>query len=217
VKNPRVTTRPKAVRGDRTPFRPLSRLALALLLTLTLVAGAVWLQACNNTDDPGTETTASTLEGSSQSGNVEGVIGESTAVGHAVVLVRALQSTFQPAMPSQRLSESTPSAPGVGESFYQAYVRVENKAVGDQRSPIRVDPQDFMCRIGDKVVGIEPTRSGPYARSLLENTSLDLLLTFEGPAGFQPELLYDPPWYDGLITIRPKADEPAAEETTTTT
>ena len=73
-----------------------------------------------------------------------------------------------------------------------------------------------MCRIGDKVVGIEPTRSGPYARSLLENTSIDLLLTFEGPAGFQPELLYDPPWYDGMISIRPEADEPPAEETTTT-
>jgi hypothetical protein len=189
-----------------------------MLLTLALAIGAVWLQACNNADDTGTgaDTTSSTLEGSTQSGNVDGVIGESTAVGHAVVLVRALQSTFQPAMPSQRLSESTPSAPGVGESFYQAYVRVENKAVGDQVSPIRVDPQDFMCRIGDKVVGIEPTRSGPYARSLLENTSIDLLLTFEGPAGFQPELLYDPPWYDGMITIRPEADEPAAEETTTT-
>ena len=199
------------------PFRPISRLALALLLALVLVAGAVWLEACDNGDNTGagTETTASTLEGSSQSGDVEGLIGEATAVGHAVVLVRALQSTFQPAMPSQRLSESTPSAPGVGEMFYQALVRVENKAVGDEVAPIRVDPQDFMCRIGDKVVGIELTRSGPYARSLLENTSIDLLLTFKGPAGFQPELLYDPPWYDGMITIKPEADEPQAEETTT--
>jgi hypothetical protein len=199
-------------------FRPLSRLVLVLLLALTLALGAIWLQACNKSDDTGAveESTSSTLEGSSQSGNVEGIIGEQTAVGHAVLLVRAVQSTFQPAMPSQRLSESTPSAPGVGESFYQAYVRVENKAVGTQAAPIRVDPEDFMCRIGDRVVGIEPTRSGPYARSLLENTSLDLLLTFKGPAGFQPELIYAPPWYNGVITIGPRAEQ-QEEETTTTT
>ena len=53
---------------------------------------------------------------------------EEIDLGDAVITVRALQSTFQPAMPSQRLSESTPSAPGVGESFYQALVRVKNNA-----------------------------------------------------------------------------------------
>ena len=199
-----------------TSVRP-TRLVWALLVVV-LVLIAVSLQACNKSDDTGSgdATTSSTLEGSARSGNVEGFIGKPTTVDHAVVLVRALQSTFQPAMPTQRLSESTPSAPGVGESFYQAYVRVENKPLGQEATPIRVDPLDFMCRIGDRVVAIELTRSGPYARTLLENTSLDLLLTFKGPAGFQPELIYDPPWYDGVVTIKPASDEPVEEETSTT-
>jgi hypothetical protein len=179
---------------------------------MILVLGVISLQACNNSDGttlPG-ETTSSTSAGSTQTGDVEGVIGEPITVGDGVVLVRALESTFQPAMPSQRLSESTPSAPGVGESFYQALVRVENTQV----PPLRVNPADFMCRIGDKVVGIEPTRSGPYGRSLLENTSLDLLLTFKGPAGYQPELIYNPPWSRGMITVKAKVVQ---QEATTTT
>ncbi|MFH0917263.1 MAG: hypothetical protein V1912_12575, partial [bacterium] len=117
------------------------------------------------------------------------------------------QATFQPAMPLQRLSEQTPSAPASGESFYQAYVRVENGGA----TPIRVDPSDFACAVGDTVARIEPTRSGPLPRSLLENTSLDLLLTFKAKAGFEPVLLYSPPWYDGVVRIGPQA-----EETTTT-
>jgi hypothetical protein len=111
-------------------------------------------------------------------------------------------------MPEQRLSGETPTAPAAGESFYQAYVRVKNTGV----TPLRVDPEEFVCAVGNSVVTIEPTRSGPFSRSLLKNTSLDLLLTFKGPAGFQPILLYRPSWYQGVISVSPQT-----EETTTTT
>jgi hypothetical protein len=210
----RATTRRAGEPAGGQASRRRSRSAAILIAALLLALGAVWLQACNRSGDTGGAggTTSSTSKQSSQSGNIEGVLGEKISVGNAVITVRALQSTFQPAMPAQRLSESTPSAPGVGESFYQAYVRVENVEV----NPLRVDPADFLCAIGDKVVSIEPTRSGPYARSLLKNTSLDLLLTFEGPAGFQPVLMYKPTWYDGVISIGPKVDQ-VEEETTTTT
>jgi hypothetical protein len=97
------------------------------------------------------------------------------------------------------MSEQTPVAPEGGESFYQAYVKVENRGV----APLRVDGQDFACVVGDVVVGVEPTRSGPTARSLLKNSSIDLLLTFKGPAGYEPVLLYSPSWYDGTIRVLP--------------
>jgi hypothetical protein len=39
-----------------------------------------------------------------------------------------------------------------------------------------------------------------------------MLLTFKGPAGYEPVLVYRPPWYDGVIRMsRP------AETTTTST
>jgi hypothetical protein len=138
---------------------------------------------------------------------VEGTVGADIHVGPAVITVKALQATFQPAIPVQRLLEVTPSAPGEGESFYQARVRVQNVS----GAPLRVDPNNFACMVGNTVLPIDPSRSGPLPRSLLENTSLDLLLTFRGPAGYQPVLLYTPPWRQGIISIRP------AEESATTT
>lgn len=188
----------------------LKRIVPAVIGLLLLLA-AFWPAACKDSlgGDVSDGTTSSSIKGTEQSGDVNGVLGEKVQVGDAVITVRALQATFQPAMPTQRLSESTPAAPGAGESFYQAYVRVENTEV----TPLRIDPNDFACHIDDTVVGIEPTRSGPYARSLLKNTSLDLVLTFKGPAGYQAELLYNPPWYDGVITIGPEEEE----STTTTT
>ena len=102
-----------------------------------------------------------------------------------------------PVTPEQRLSEQPPAAPGGSESFYQAYVKVENDGV----MPIRVDAEDFVCAVGNSVVGIEPTWSGPAARSLLKNSSLELLVTFKAKAGYEPVLLYSPSWYDGTIRV----------------
>jgi hypothetical protein len=183
-------------------WQHLYRLLVAILL---LTASCLlWAPACESGGDSGDgRTTSSTGDGGSQSGDIDGHVGEAIRVGQAVVTVRALQATFQPAMPEQRLSDETPTAPGAGESYYQAYVRVENKAV----SPVRVDPKDFACAVGDAVVAIEPTRSGPLPRSLLMNTSLDLLLTFKAQAGYQPVLLYSPPWYDGVIRVSPQTAE----------
>jgi hypothetical protein len=182
-----------------------------VVIPFLLVLAAFWLVSCDESQggQASDGTTSSSIKSTEQSGDVKGVLGEKVQVGDAVITVRALQATFQPAMPTQRLSESTPAAPGPGESFYQAYVRIENT----ETTPLRIDPNDFACHIGDKVVGIEPTRSGPYARSLLKNTSLDLVLTFKGPAGYQAELLYSPPWYDGVISI---GLDKEGESTTTT-
>lgn len=169
-----------------------------------------WAPGCDLGGAEGSDgdTTSTTKPAGPESGDIAGVVGETIEVGQATVAVRALHSTFQPASPEQRLSEKTPTAPAAGETFYQAYVRVTNTGA----TPLRIDPEDFVCRVADSIVAIEPTRSGPFPRSLLGNTSLDLMLTFKAAAGYLPMLIYNPPWYDGIITVSPEA-----EETTTTT
>ena len=196
------------LRSDATADHGFARLVLVFSLLLALGCCLLWMVACTSVDQTGDESTSSTIGETSKSGDVVGTEGQDISVGPAVITVRALQATFQPATPGQRLLEETPSAPGEGQSFYQATVRVKNIAL----APLRVDPNDFACAVGNAVVPIDPTRSGPLPRSLLKNTSLDLLLTFKAPAGFQPVLLYSPSWHQGVISVRP-AEEPS---TTTT-
>ena len=180
-------------------------LAYAVVLVVILAWSLVWVAACNSGGNAN-ESTSSTTEQGTKSGDVEGTVGTELHIGAAGILVKALQATFQPAVPTQRLLEETPPAPAEGQSFYQAYVRVSN---GSQ-VPLRIDPDDFACAVGDVVVAIDRTRSGPLPRSILKNTSLDLVLTFQAPVGYQPLLIYHPPWYQGVISIKPQ------EETTTT-
>jgi hypothetical protein len=175
------------------------RLVILLLATLVVAGFAVWVTACSDAGDGSESTTTSADTGSTPSGDIEAAVGEDIKVGHAMVTVRALQPTFNPVTPEQRLSEQAPASPGGNESFYQAYVKIENHGV----TPLRVDAEDFACAVGNSVVGIEPTWSGPPPRSLLENSSLDLLVTFKAKAGYQPVLLYSPPWYDGTIRVGP--------------
>jgi hypothetical protein len=181
-----------------------------LACTLVLLAvGSFSLVGCKSGDDtPGGSTTSSSEAQGVKSGDVDGTVGTEIAVADVRITVKALEATFQPAQPVQRLNDSTPVAPAAGESFYQAYVRVQNLGV----APVRVDPREFACLVGSTVVAIEPTRTGPPARSILKNTSLDLILTFKSHAGFVPELIYSPSWFNGTIRVTP-----AAEGTTVTT
>jgi hypothetical protein len=190
----RLRPRDGAPRAARRP----NRLWLPLLLAVLIAGLATWMVACSSGDDQQTGTSATTVAGAAPSGDIEGAVGKAITIGKVTITVRALDATFNPVTPDQRISEQTPSAPGGSESFYQAYVKVENKS----DTPVRVDPEDFACAVGNAVVGIETTWSGPAARSLLKNSSLDLLITFKAKAGYEPVLLYSPSWYDGTIRIR---------------
>lgn len=186
-----ATLRPIGGKGRRLP---------SLLLLALLVAGfAVWTAACAPDDSGSDSTSSSTDSASAPTGDIEATVGEEIEVGKALVTVRAMQPTFNPVAPEQRLSEQDPAAPEGDESFYQAYVKVQNDGV----TPIRVDAEDFACAVGNSVVGIEPSWSGPPARSLLKDSSIDLLVTFKAKAGYEPVLLYSPSWYDGTIQVRP--------------
>lgn len=169
-----------------------------LLVTVSLaVSLLLWATGCGD-DSSGSDSTTTTEIGGQPSGDLEGVVGDAIKVAKAVITVRVLDATFNPVSPEQRMSEQTPSAPDGDESFYQAYVRIQNKG----STPIRVDPKDFACAVGNAVVGMEPTWSGPVARSLLKNSSLDLLVSFKAKAGYEPVLLYSPSWYKGTVRIR---------------
>jgi len=192
--------------------RRLALLLLAVFICAVVVAvvftvGGRGCESEGGGSDGGTTTSLGV--GGTPSGNLEGGVGVAIQAGNGVITVSALQDAFQPAMPVQKLSEEALTAPASGEGFYQAYVRVENKG----ESPLRVDAEDFACAIGNTVASIEPTRSGPTARSLIKDTSLDLVLTFKGPTGYEPILIYSPPWYDGIITIGAQV---GASATTTT-
>jgi hypothetical protein len=179
--------------------RWISLLCVAVLMAALFV---VSLSGCKEDTTETTEDSSVTTEGESTavpSGDVDGTVGDSIRVGKAVITVRAVEATFNPVAPSQRMSEQTPSAPDGNESFYQAFVKVENRGT----APLRVDPDDFACAVGSAVAGIEPTWSGPGARSLLKNSSLELVVTFKAKAGYEPVLLYSPSWYKGTIRIAP--------------
>jgi hypothetical protein len=171
------------------------RLAMRIAAACVLVSLSVFaLTACSGGDDD-----ASVPDGTidEPTENVVGGVGSPVSVGNAVITVKSLQAAFQPVSPAQRLSDEALVAPAAGITFYQAYVHIENRG----QFPLRVDPEDFVCQIGNVLSTIEPTRSGPQARSIIYGTSLDLLLTFRGATGAEPTLVYNPPWYPTLITF----------------
>ena len=145
-------------------------------------------------------------------GNLEGGIGSGVTVGDAVITVKSLQAAFQPVAPAQRLSDEALVAPAAGVTFYQAYVRVENRG----QFPLRIDAQDFVCRVGNTLSTLEPTRSGPVARSIIFGTSMDLVLTFRGVAGAEPTLVYSPTWYSGIISFSAQTQSQGSAATSTT-
>jgi hypothetical protein len=199
----------RAVNLEAAPQRSRGfRWAVAAFLTVTV---CVWGAAGCDRGGEGTATVTSLAGGQTISGDLARGIGTAVAIGDAVITVNAFQDAFQPAAPVQKLSDETPVAPAAGESFYQAYVRVENRG----QFPLRVDPEDFVCRIGNAIRTIEGTRSGPPARSIIYGTSLDVVVTFKGRAGADPVLIYSPPWYDGDISF--SAGGPGGSTATSTT
>ncbi|MGI5940252.1 MAG: hypothetical protein ACOX8V_06150 [Thermoleophilia bacterium] len=185
------------------------RRGIHFVLLLAGLLSVLWMAGCgtDSGEAESGEAVVSGGEGETASGDVQAEVGQAVKVGDARVTVGVLETTFRPVLPPQRVDEGNPSTPVGGEAFYQAYVRVENLGM----VPLRVDPADFTCVFDKRSVGIERTRSGPDARSLLKNASLDLILTFEAPAGLVPELQYSPPWYDGAVRVRPAAGGAGAE------
>ena len=185
------------------------RVRTLMATAVVLVAVCLWGgMSCSSGSgaDPG-----SGFSGGS-SGDLDGGIGVAVNVGDAVITVTTFEAAFQPVAPPQRLSDETLIAPAAGEGFYQAQVQIANRG----EFPLRIDPEDFVCRIGNTIHRLEPTRSGPMARSIIYGTSLNLVLTFRGEAGLEPTLIYSPPWHDGMIRFaKATATQGQGQPTTT--
>jgi hypothetical protein len=208
-------------RAMRTPLLCL----IALLLVAVLVAAG----CSNGSGDVGGSTTSgggSTAGGGSsttvdvgaagstvasaggsgpQSGEVSGTVGQTIQVAKIKVTVKSLEETVNPVLPLHPVSNKASAPLGAKQSFYQASVRIEN--AGDM--PLSVDVNQFSCGVGNVSAAVDEARSGPPGRSLLKGTSIDLLLTFMGDSGYQPELLFQPSGYSGIVRIK-------AVETTST-
>jgi hypothetical protein len=172
----------------------------ATLAALLLIFCLAFLPGCNKgSSNSGESTTEST--GSQQSGDVSGQVGEAIEAGQLRITVNSIEETVNPAPPLMPASNQPVKPLGSNQSFYQASLRVDN--TGER--PVLVEPAQFSCALGGNVVAVDLARSGPVPRSLLRNASLDLLLTFEGPSGSEPELLYRPAGYDGVVHVKPAA------------
>jgi hypothetical protein len=134
-----------------------------------------------------------------QSSHLSAGIGQVVRMDQARVSVTSMAPVAQPARPDVLIApgESPDLAPG--EVFYQARVRLENRGA----RALRMDPRDFSLVGKGEMISIDPTASGPPARSLLPGTSLDIILTFRAPSDLSPlELVYDPPWFDGDLRVK---------------
>lgn len=184
------------------------------LATVIVALTAVCIFGLTACSSGGTgDGSGSAPSGGGASGNIEGGVNTGVTVGDAVITVKSLQAAFQPISPAQKLSDEALVAPAAGFTFYQAYVRIENHG----QFPLRIDAEDFVCRIGNTISTLEPTRSGPAARSIIYGTSIDLVLTFRGATGAEPTLIYTPPWYSGLISFNANTQSQGTASQATTT
>lgn len=168
------------------------RLALSAALGVLLLAGL----ACSE-DDAG----SSGVAGSRSAVRVEAALGEEADLGGVRVTVSMLAPTNRPVLPDEPAESGVPARLGEGLVFHQARLIVRNQ--GEQA--VRVDPSDFTLRAGERILYLDPQRSGPSARTLLPGASLYVLLTFPGPQDLEPELDYRPVWFNGSLTVKGSA------------
>ena len=113
-------------------------------------------------------------------------VGEPISAGGLTLVVTSLTATAVPTGPRYPMAATPTRSPRAGETYYQAFARAENTGA----EAARVDPQDFSLDADGVLVGPEPSLSGPGARSLLQGASFDFILTFVGPEGLEPRLVY---------------------------
>jgi hypothetical protein len=119
------------------------------------------------------------------------------SMGGAKVVVSSLAPVLEPTHPDVVLAPGESTGLYAGQAYYQARVRLQNGG----RAALRIDPYDFSLVGKGRLVAPDPSASGPPARSLLPGASLDLILTFRGPAGLAPVLVYDPLWFNGSLRV----------------
>lgn len=209
----------------RRRSKPNLRMLRLLIVVLVLVAVILGVRqlSCSGDTPPspdGSSVTTTTGENGGSTlvtvgendSEVTVAVGQPFAVGGMTVVITTLGETGTPTGARYPLDDGQGRAAQAGQSFYQAFARAEN--TGD--TPMRVDPLDFFLDAGGALLSVDPTHTGPGARSLLPGASFDFIVTFVGPAGVDPRLVYRSPG-GGTVIIEGARQPEGVKGTTATT
>ena len=172
--------------------RRLGLVAVVIVLVLAIALAVRW--GCG---EGGIVGLGSGPRGGAKTTAVKVAVGETVKVGDAEAVVTAFAPTEHPVLPVQPMDARRAAPTGPGATFHQAFVWIENAGP----SVFRVDPRDFDLLVGDGYVSVDPSRTGPPARSLLPGASLDLIVTFRAPAGKDADLRWRPAGSGMAITF----------------
>lgn len=172
--------------------RRLGLVAAVIVLVLAVALAVRW--GCG---DGGIGASGSSTGGGTKITDVKVAVGETVKVEGAEAVVTAFAPTEHPALPGQPLDAGAAAPAGAGETFHQAFVWIKN----GKTSAFRVDPRDFDLLVGSGYVSVDPSRTGPGARSLLPGATLDLIVTFRAPADKEVELRWRPAGSGMTITF----------------
>lgn len=161
---------------------------LALVVLLVVIALGIRQLACDGDPADSQEPGGGTVETVAEGSEVTVSVGETISAAGLNLVVTSLTPVAVPTGPRSPMAETPTRDVGAGESYYQAFARAESTGEG----VVRVDPGDFSLDADGVLVGPEPSLTGPGARSLLPGASFDFILTFVGPEGLEPRLVYRP-------------------------
>lgn len=186
------------------------RLVVVVVLLAVIALGLRQLACDGATESAGSadEDGAVAVEKDSR---VKVAVGESFSVDGLDLVVTSLMPVVVPTRPRYPMANDAGRQPRAGEAYYQAFVRAENG--GD--SPARIGPEDFSLDADGVLISPVPVLSGPAERSLLVGASFDLILSFIGPAGMEPRLVYRAE-SGGVVNVEGTLAPDAFESVTTT-
>ncbi|MHB0980566.1 MAG: hypothetical protein ACYC5Q_10955 [Thermoleophilia bacterium] len=204
------------------PNLRMLRLLIVVLVLVAVILGVRQLSCSGDSSPSPDDSSAPTTTGENGGGTVvtvgengsevEVTVGRPFAVGGMTVVITTLGETGTPTGARYPIDDGRGHVAGAGESFYQAFARAENS--GD--TPMRVDPLHFFLDAGGALLSVDPTHTGPGARSLIRGASFDFIVTFLGPAGLDPRLVYRPPG-GGTVIIQGVRQPEGVKGTTTAT
>ncbi len=189
---------------------------VVLVVVLVVIALGVRQLACAGdsagVQGPDSGSVSTVSEGS----EITVSVGEPISAGGLTLVVTSLTAVAVPTGPRYPMAETQTRSLRAGEAYYQAFARAENTGT----DAARVDPQDFSLDADGVLVGPEPSLTGPGARSLLQGASFDFILTFVGPEGLDPRLVYRARTGGTVIIegdVAPDAFKPQAADGVSTT
>jgi hypothetical protein len=138
-------------------------------------------------------------------------VGERFSIDGLDLVVTSLMPVGAPTRPRYPMANDAARQPRAGEAYYQAFVRAENRG----ESPARIGPEDFSLDADGVLISPVPVLSGPAKRSLLVGASFDIILSFIGPAGMEPRLVYRAE-SGGVVNVEGMLAPDAFESVTTT-